>query len=81
MLPSEALPDGGLYLRSARTLLEIHSLVEQIFASVANIAMRKMLASHRYSSGASLRGPSPPAAALAYLSAFSLPVIPLWPEE
>ena len=70
------LPVGGLYHLSARTWLEIHSLVLQDLASVAILVMCERLASQRYLSGTLLQRGFHRAADLAYWSAFPLLVIP-----
>ena len=72
----QALPDGSLYLRSAWTWPDIHSLVARSLVSVVDLVIWDMLVSHRYSSGTSLQR-APSAAALANSSAFSLPVVPV----
>ena len=72
----QALPDGSLYLRSAWTWPDIHSLVARSLVSVVDLVIWDMLVSHRYLSGTSLQR-APSAAALANSSAFSLPVVPV----
>ena len=71
---------GGLYRRSARTWSVIHSAVARDLASVAVRIMYESEASSSSSPGvaSSWHGADRSAAALACLSAISLPSIPTW---
>ena len=66
---------GGLYRRSGRTWLAIHSAEARDLASVADLDMWESLASVRRSSGtsSSLHGAARLADALAYVSTSALP--------